>query len=96
MDVKLLLTKVDTVFARVPLAPQEAALHILGAWVLSEGEQGLGVVIGLQLPPGHLWPWHRGKVYGAWKQNKVKICKTWEKGSMNLVSLCMISDLLNM
>ena len=48
------LTKANTVTARVPLAPQEAALHIAGPGVLSEGEQGLRVVIRLPLPPGQL------------------------------------------
>ena len=48
------LTKANMVLARVPLASQEAALHIAGPGVLGEGEQGLRVVIRLLLPPGHL------------------------------------------
>ena len=77
------LTKVNSVSARVLSASQEAALHIPGSRVLCEGEQGLSVVIRLLLPPGHLWPWHRGKVYGAWKQNNGEICKPEGQGLYN-------------
>ena len=81
-----LLTKVDSVPVSggdllVP-APEQTALHIPGPRVLSEGEQRLGVVIRpwLLLPPGLLWPWHRGKIYGAWKQNITKTVKLRKRG----------------